>query len=46
MITAVYEDKIESLMIYVKGASEIVLQQCTKIVGQDGKVRPLDKDEK
>jgi len=32
--------------LYTKGASEIVLQFCDKIISPDGKVRPLDEDEK
>lgn len=46
MISAVYDTQSSSLMIYVKGASEIVLDHCTKIIDADGKVRVLEKAER
>jgi magnesium-transporting ATPase (P-type) len=45
MITAVYDSQAKGLFVYVKGASEIVLSQCTKILENDGKARPLDQTE-
>lgn len=45
MISAVYDPSSRSLMIYVKGASEVVLQQCTKLIDKDGRVRAVEEGE-
>jgi len=43
MFTLVYENR--GLVIYVKGASEIILSHCTKILDKDGKSRNLGAEE-
>lgn len=44
MMTIVYKNS--EMMLYAKGASEMVLDCCTGILNADGEVTPLDTEKK
>jgi magnesium-transporting ATPase (P-type) len=38
MMTLVYLQKNNNIRVYVKGASEVILENCTKLVSSNGEV--------
>jgi magnesium-transporting ATPase (P-type) len=45
MISVVDDPEAKKVVVYAKGASEVLLEKCTNILDKDGTFRPLLKDE-